>query len=58
MLSGLVTAVLNEYVPGIQINVPLPQPEEKIIELIDAQTIFDLVKGSDIELSVLLSQVA
>lgn len=52
---GLVTAVLNEYVPGIQINVPLPQPEEKIIELIDAQTIFDLVKGSDIELPVLLA---
>lgn len=52
---GLITAVLNEYAPGMKINVPLPQPEEKIIELVDAQTIFDLVKGSDIELPVLLS---
>lgn len=52
---GLITAVLNEYVPDMTVHVPLPQPEEKIIELVDAKTIFELVRGTDIELPVLLS---
>lgn len=52
---GLITAVMNEYVPNMLIRVSLPQPEEKIIELVDAKTIMDLVRGTDIELPVLLS---
>ena len=52
---GLITAVLNEYIPDMTVHVALPQPEEKIIELVDAKTIFELVRGTDIELPVLLS---
>lgn len=52
---GLITAVLNHYHPSLNCNVKLPARERKIKELIPAETIFEIVKGTDIELPVLLA---
>nr|WP_308743111.1 site-specific integrase [uncultured Anaerocolumna sp.] len=52
---GLLTAVLNRYYPSIDCDVQLPATENKIKELIPPEIIMDIVKGTEIELPVLLA---
>jgi hypothetical protein len=52
---GLITAVLNIYAPGIDRSVKRPQIEHNQHELSSPETIFAIVKGTDIELPVLLA---
>lgn len=52
---GLITAVLNEYMPDLNCSVKLPEKEEKIKELLPPEILFDLVKDTNIELPVLLA---
>lgn len=52
---GLITAVLNLYNPGLDCTVKLPAKENKFHELLPPEIIMDLVKGTDIELPVLLA---
>lgn len=52
---GLVTAVLNRYEPDINCSVRLPQKKVRIKELPDPETILQIVKGTNIELPVLLA---
>jgi integrase len=52
---GLITAVLNRYCPSIDCDVQLPATENKIKELIPPEIIMDIIKGTEIELPVLLA---
>ena len=52
---GLLTAVLNRYMPGLNCKVSLPQIPETFPDLLEPDVIFRIVKGSDIELAVLLA---
>lgn len=52
---GLISAVLNMYVPNLDCNVKLPQIEHNKHELSTPDVIFNLVKGTDIELPVMLA---
>lgn len=52
---GLLTAVLHEYNPTVVYSVKMPEKEEKIKELLAPHVIFDIVKGTEIELPVLLA---
>ncbi len=52
---GLLTAVLNKYIPSLNCKVSLPQVPETFPDLLEPDVIFDAVKGSDIELAVLLA---
>lgn len=52
---GLITAVINRYHPSLDCSVKLPSPEDKIKELLPPEVVFDVVKGTDIELPVLLA---
>ena len=52
---GLVTAVLNKYMPSLDCSVRLPQVETKIKELPTPDAIYSAVKGSEIELAVMLA---
>jgi integrase len=52
---GLITAVLNRYCPSIDCDVQLPATENKIEELIPPEIIMDIIKGTEIELPVLLA---
>ena len=52
---GLITAVINEYYPALDCTVKLPASDEKIKELIPPEIILDIVKGTEIELPVLLA---
>lgn len=53
--SGFLSAVLGQFRPDFRYKITLPAKEPKIKELIEPQVIFNLVKGSDIELPVLLA---
>lgn len=52
---GLISAVLNMYAPDLDRTVKLPQIEHNKHELSTPDVIFNLVKGTDIELPVLLA---
>lgn len=52
---GLISTVIQKYRPDLNTGVKLPKKENKIKELLPPETIFSLVKGTDIELPVLLS---
>lgn len=52
---GLITAVLNKYIPSLDCTVKLPQKEKHFNELVAPEIIFSLVKDTEIELPVLLA---
>lgn len=52
---GLISTVLGKYYPALQLDVKLPKKQNKIKELLPPEIIFDVVKGTDIELPVLLA---
>lgn len=52
---GLITAVINLYCRGLDCTVKLPAREHRIKELIQPDVIMQLVKGTDIELPVMLA---
>lgn len=53
---GLITAVLNKYRKGIDYDeIDLPQTVPRIVELPSAADVLRIVKGTDIELPVLLA---
>jgi integrase len=52
---GLISAVLNMYAPNIDRSVTLPQQEHNQHELSDPDVIYNVVKGTEIELPVLLA---
>lgn len=52
---GLVSAVLKKYRGDLEFTPELPTTSERVPELIPAKTILDIVKGTDIELAVLLA---
>lgn len=52
---GLVTATLNLYYPELHYNVTLPQIVKNQHELTFPDQIFDLIRGTTIELAVLLA---
>lgn len=52
---GLITAVLNLYNPQLDCTVKLPAKENKFHDLIPPEIIMDVVKGTDVELPVLLA---
>ena len=52
---GLISAVLNMYVPSLDCSVKLPQIEHNKHELSTPDVIYSIVKGTDIELPVLLA---
>lgn len=52
---GLITAVINRYYPDLDCAVQLPAVENRIKELPSPETIMDVVRGTEIELPVLLA---
>lgn len=52
---GLISAVLNMYVPTLDLNVKLPQIEHNQHDLSTPDVIYNLVKGTEIELPVMLA---
>ena len=52
---GLLTAVLNKYYPDLDCSVRLPAKENKIKELPEPEVILNVIKGTQIELPVLLA---
>lgn len=52
---GLITAVLNVYYPSLDCTVRLPDRPVVIKELLQPDVIFDAVKGTSVELPVLLT---
>ena len=53
---GLITAVLNKYRPGLNLNeIELPKVPDRIVELPSAGDILRIVRGTEIELPVLLA---
>lgn len=52
---GLISAVLNLYMPALEIKAELPQLESHQNDISTADVIFDLFKGDIIELPVLLA---
>lgn len=52
---GLIRAVINQYAPGIDTNVPLPQIEHNKHELSSPGVIYEMVKGTEMELPVMLA---
>ena len=52
---GLVTAVLNKYIPSLNCTVRLPQTETHIKDLPLPDEIYAAVKGSEVELAVMLA---
>lgn len=52
---GLVSSVLKKYVPNLDYSAELPPVKERVPELIPAQTVVEIIKGSEIELAVLLA---
>lgn len=51
---GLISAVLGQYAPSLNLRTTLPPRQRKIKDLPTAEQIIDWFKGSDIELVVLL----
>ena len=52
---GLITAVLNKYIPSLDCTVRLPQTETHIKDLPLPDEIYAAVKGSEVELAVMLA---
>lgn len=52
---GLLSSVLHLYYPDLELDVKLPQKEHNKNEISTPDIIYDLVKGTDIELPVLLA---
>lgn len=52
---GLITAVLNRYIPSFSAHSRLPQLENQIVILPDPQNILSAFKGDRLELAVLLA---
>ncbi|MCI5874794.1 MAG: tyrosine-type recombinase/integrase [Clostridiales bacterium] len=52
---GLLSSVLNMYAPDIDRSVKLPQKEHNKHEISTPDVIYDIVKGTDIELPVMLA---
>lgn len=52
---GLITAVLNKYLPSLDCTVRLPQTETHIKDLPLPDEIYNAVKGSEVELAVMLA---
>ncbi len=52
---GLIASVLQKYRKNFNYNIELPQAVERVPKLIPAAKIFPIVKGTDIELAVLLA---
>lgn len=54
-ISGLLNAALKMHRPEFVPRITLPQKKRRMVELTDPGTIFQLVKGTEIELPVLLA---
>ena len=52
---GLIVSVLNKYAPSLNISVNLPGYKSRVNELSAPEDIFRIVKGTEIELAVLLA---
>ena len=52
---GLISAVLNTYAPTLNVSVKLPQIEHNQHDISTPDVIFQIVKGTDIELPVMLA---
>ncbi|WP_368377854.1 site-specific integrase [[Clostridium] symbiosum] len=52
---GLIASVLNKYKKGINLDIHLPPKTKKYKDLIPPETIWNIIKGTDIELPVLLA---
>lgn len=52
---GLISAVFHQYVPKLDLQVVLPQRPVKFKELPEPAVIFEIIKGTDIELPCLLA---
>lgn len=52
---GLISSVLHMYHPNLDLSVKLPQVEHNKNEISTPDVIYDIVKGTDIELPVLLA---
>lgn len=52
---GLIASVLKKYRKDLIISVELPAATERVPELLSAETVLQTVKGTDIELAVLLA---
>jgi integrase len=52
---GLLAAMLNTYRPEMRLRTRLPAPIKKFKELPSAQSLFDAVRGKEIELAALLA---
>lgn len=52
---GLISSVLKKYRKDLIFSVELPTAAERIPELLPADTVMQIVKGTDIELAVLLA---
>jgi hypothetical protein len=52
---GLMTAVFNQYCKGLDYDVKLSAPVNKIKEVLPPEIIFDVIKGTKIELACVLA---
>ena len=52
---GLIASVLNKYKKGLNLDIHLPPKTKKYKDLIPPETIWSIIKGTDIELPVLLA---
>lgn len=52
---GLIVSVLNKYAPSLNVSVNLPGYKARVNELSSPEDIFRIVKGTEIELAVLLA---
>lgn len=52
---GLIVSVLNKYAPALNVSVNLPGYKARVNELSAPEDIFRVVKGTEIELAVLLA---
>lgn len=52
---GLIASVLKKYRKGLNLDIQLPPKTKKYKDLIPPETIWNIVKGTDIELPVLLA---
>lgn len=52
---GFVASVLHKYTKIQTDTLQLPTPVQRMVELPDAKTVMDMIKGTDIELPVLLA---
>ena len=52
---GLISSVIKRYCPGVDTNVTLPAVQPPIKSLLPPEVIFEIVKGEEIELAVLIA---